>query len=124
VLSKMAERGQIRGAIVDGPLAMDNAIDIEAARAKGIASLVAGHANILIVPNLEAGNMLAKELTFVARAEAAGLVLGAKAPVILTSLADNDRARLASCALAQLYQHYRREGRALGGEPEVAKAPE
>ena len=75
VLSKMAERGQIWGAIVDGPLAMDNAIDIEAARTKGIASLVAGHANILIVPNLEAGNMLAKELTFVARAEAAGLVL-------------------------------------------------
>ncbi len=124
VLSKMAERGQIRGAIVDGPLAMDNAIDIEAARTKGIASLVAGHANILIVPNLEAGNMLAKELTFVARAEAAGLVLGAKAPVIPSSRADNDRARLASCALAQLYQHYRREGRALGGEPAVAKAAE
>ena len=78
VLSKMAERGQIRGAIVDGPLAMDNAIDIEAARTKGIASLVAGRANVLIVPNLESGNMLAKELTFVARAEAAGLVLGAK----------------------------------------------
>ncbi len=115
VLSKMAERGQIRGAIVDGPLAMDNAIDIEAARTKGIASLVAGRANVLIVPNLEAGNMLAKELTFVARAEAAGLVLGAKAPVMLTSRADNDRARLASCALAQLYEYYRREGRAFGG---------
>ncbi len=124
VLSKMAERGQIRGAVVDGPLAMDNAIDMEAARTKGIASLVAGQANVLIVPNLEAGNMLAKELTFVARAEAAGLVLGAKAPVMLTSRADNDRARLASCALAQLYEYYRREGRAFGGEPTVAKAAE
>ncbi len=125
VLSKMAERGQIRGAIVDGPLAMDNAIDVEAARTKGIASLVAGRANVLIVPNLESGNMLAKELTFVARAEAAGLVLGAKVPVMLTSRADNDRARLASCALAQLYQYYRREGRAFGGdEPPVAKAAE
>jgi phosphate butyryltransferase len=125
VLSKMAERGQIRGAVVDGPLAMDNAIDVEAARTKGIASLVAGHANVLIVPNLEAGNMLAKELTFVARAEAAGLVLGAKVPIMLTSRADNDRARLASCALAQLYQYYRRESRAFGGDgPRVAKAAE
>ena len=124
VLSKMAERGQIRGADVDGPLAMDNAIDLEAARTKGIASLVAGRANVLIVPNLEAGNMLAKELTFVARAEAAGLVLGARAPVMLTSRADNDRARLASCALAQLYEYYRREGRAFGAEPTVAKAAE
>ena len=111
VLSKMADRGQIRGAIVDGPLAMDNAIDIEAARTKGIASLVAGHANVLIVPNLESGNMLAKELIFAARAEAAGLVLGARAPIMLTSRADNDRARLASCALAQLYRFYQREGR-------------
>lgn len=115
VLSKMAERGQIRDAVVDGPLAMDNAIDVEAAKTKGIASLVAGRANVLIVPNLEAGNMLAKELTFVARAEAAGLVLGARAPVMLTSRADNDRARLASCALAQLYQYYRRMGRAFSG---------
>ena len=124
VLSKMAERGQIRGAIVDGPLAMDNAIDVEAARTKGIASLVAGYANVLIVPNLEAGNMLAKELSFVARAEAAGLVLGAKAPVILTSRADDDRARLASCALAQLYEYWRREGRAFGDQATVAKAAE
>ena len=124
ILSKMAERGQIKGAIVDGPLAMDNAIDLEAARTKGIASLVAGQANVLIVPNIEAGNMLAKELTFVARAEAAGLVVGAKAPVMLTSRADNDRARLASCALAQLYEYYRREGRAFGGEPAMAKAAE
>jgi phosphate butyryltransferase len=124
VLSKMAERGQIHGAIVDGPLAMDNAIDVEAARTKGIASLVAGHANVLIVPNLEAGNMLAKELSFVAHAEAAGLVLGVKAPVMLTSRADNDRARLASCALAQLYEYWRRKGRAFGDEPTVAKAAE
>ena len=94
---------------------MDNAIDIEAARTKGIVSLVAGRANVLIVPKIEAGNMVAKELTFVARAEAAGLVLGAKAPVIPTSRVDNDRARLASCALAQLYDYYRREGRAVGG---------
>ena len=124
VLSKMAERGQIRGAVVDGPLAMDNAMDVEAARTKGIASLVAGHANVLIVPNLEAGNILVKELSFVARAEAAGLVLGAKAPVMLTSRADNDRARLVSCALAQLYEYWRREGRAFGDEPTVAKAAE
>jgi phosphotransacetylase/acyl dehydratase len=123
ILSKMAERGQIKGAEVDGPLAMDNAIDIEAARTKGIVSLVAGRANVLIVPNIEAGNMLAKELTFVARAEAAGLVLGAQAPVMLTSRADNDRARLASCALAQLYQYYRREGRAFSA-PQPAKAAE
>ncbi|WP_294532133.1 bifunctional enoyl-CoA hydratase/phosphate acetyltransferase, partial [uncultured Rhodoblastus sp.] len=92
ILSKMAERGQITGGMVDGPLAMDNAIDMEAARTKGITSLVAGHANVLIAPNLESGNMLAKELTFVAHAEAAGLVVGALAPVILTSRADNDRA--------------------------------
>jgi phosphate butyryltransferase len=103
---------------------MDNAIDVEAARTKGIASLVAGYANVLIVPNLEAGNMLAKELSFVARAEAAGLVLGAKAPVILTSRADDDRARLASCALAQLYEYLRREGRAFGDQATVAKAAE
>jgi phosphotransacetylase len=111
ILSKMAERGQIRGGIVDGPLAMDNAIDVEAARTKGIASLVAGRADVLIVPNLEAGNMLAKELIFVARAEAAGLVLGAKVPVMLTSRADNERARLASAAVALLYDYWRREGR-------------
>ncbi len=122
ILSKMAERGQIRGGLVDGPLAMDNAIDVEAARTKGIASLVAGHANVLIVPNLEAGNMLAKELTFVARAEAAGLVIGAKVPVMLTSRADNDRARLASCALALLYDFWRREGRSFKGRANAALA--
>ena len=124
VLSKMAERGQITGAIVDGPLAMDNAIDIEAARTKGIASLVAGHANVLIVPNLESGNMLAKELIFAARAEAAGLVLGARVPIMLTSRADNDRARLASCALAQLYRYYQREGRIYEGAAPAIKAAE
>jgi phosphate butyryltransferase len=117
VLSKMADRGQIKGAVVDGPLAMDNAIDLEAAQTKGIGSLVAGRADILIVPNLEAGNMLAKELTFVARAEAAGLVLGASAPVMLTSRADDARARMASCALALLYEHFRREGAPAGARP-------
>ncbi|MEQ8823080.1 MAG: bifunctional enoyl-CoA hydratase/phosphate acetyltransferase [Filomicrobium sp.] len=106
VLSKMAERGQIKGGIVDGPLAMDNAVDVDAARTKGITSLVAGRADVLIVPNLEAGNMLAKELTFVAHAEAGGLVMGAKCPVILTSRADDDRARLASCAVAALYDNW------------------
>jgi phosphate butyryltransferase len=124
ILSKMAERGQIRGGIVDGPLAMDNAIDMEAARTKGITSLVAGRADILIVPNLEAGNMLAKELTFVARANAAGLVVGAAAPVILTSRADDEDSRLASVALAQLYQHWRRTGRPFGVETPVAAAAE
>jgi phosphate butyryltransferase len=104
VLSKMAERGQIKGGTVDGPLAMDNAIDVEAARTKGITSLVAGHADILIVPNLEAGNMLAKELAFVAHAEGAGLALGAAVPIILTSRADGEKARLASCAIAALYR--------------------
>lgn len=113
VLSKMAERGQIRGGIVDGPLAMDNAIDIQAAKSKGITSLVAGHADVLVVPNLEAGNMLAKELTFIAHAEAAGLVAGAKVPVMLTSRADNDRARLCSCVLALLYDHWQKTGEAL-----------
>ncbi len=107
ILSKMAERGQIKGGIVDGPLAMDNAMDVEAARTKGIKSLVAGRADILIVPNLEAGNMLAKELTFVAHAEAGGIVMGAKCPIILTSRADDDRARLASCAIAALYAEKR-----------------
>lgn len=107
VLSKMAERGQFKGAIVDGPLAMDNAIDIEAAKTKGVISLVAGHANILIAPNLEAGNMLAKELSFVAHADAAGLVLGATVPIILTSRADGEKARLASCAIAALYREWK-----------------
>ena len=111
ILSKMAERGQIKGGIVDGPLAMDNAIDIEAARTKGVTSLVAGRAEVLVAPNMEAGNMLAKELTFVAHAECAGLVLGAQVPVILTSRADSDQSRLDSCAVAVLYQHWRTSGR-------------
>ena len=103
ILSKMAERGQIQGGVVDGPLAMDNAIDLEAARTKGITSTVAGHADILVAPNLESGNMLAKELSFLAHAEAGGLVMGAKCPVILNSRADDDKARLASCAVAALF---------------------
>ncbi|PVB60257.1 bifunctional enoyl-CoA hydratase/phosphate acetyltransferase [Labrenzia sp. 011] len=114
VLSKMAERGQITGAIVDGPLAMDNAIDVQAARSKGITSLVAGHAEVLVVPNLESGNMLAKELTFIAHAEAAGLVIGAKVPIMLTSRADDSRARLVSCALALLFKHWQASGTPAG----------
>jgi len=102
-LCKMAERGQITGGLLEGPLAMDNAINEEAARTKGIDSPVAGKADILIVPDLEAGNMLAKQLTFLAGAEAAGLVLGARVPIILTSRADSVRTRRASCAIAQLY---------------------
>ncbi|MFV0358265.1 bifunctional enoyl-CoA hydratase/phosphate acetyltransferase [Tropicimonas sp.] len=104
-LSKMAERGQIKGALVDGPLALDNAVNIQAARTKGIRSLVAGQADILIAPTLESANMLAKELTFIAHAEAGGIVMGAKCPVILTSRADDDQARLVSCAVAALYAH-------------------
>jgi phosphate butyryltransferase len=124
VLSKMAERGQIKGGIVDGPLAMDNAIDLEAARTKGIESVVAGRAEVLIVPNLEAGNMVVKELTFLAHAETAGLVTGARVPIILTSRADNDRARLVSCALASMYDYYLRNGAAYVGEQDLAEAAE
>ncbi|CAM5773318.1 bifunctional enoyl-CoA hydratase/phosphate acetyltransferase [Bosea minatitlanensis] len=110
-LSKMAERGQITGAIVDGPLAFDNAISAAAAQEKGIVSPVAGHADILLVPGIEAGNMLAKQLTFLSGADAAGIVLGARVPIILTSRADNLRARLLSCALALLLADARRAGR-------------
>ncbi len=106
ILSKMADRGQITGGLVDGPLAMDNAIDIGAARTKGIKSPVAGRADILAVPNMESGNMIAKQLTFAAHAEAAGIVIGAKCPIILTSRADDDTARLASCAVAALYANW------------------
>ncbi|HVW67688.1 MAG TPA: bifunctional enoyl-CoA hydratase/phosphate acetyltransferase [Steroidobacteraceae bacterium] len=106
-LCKMADRGQITGAALDGPLALDNAIDAAAAKTKHIRSEVAGDADILVVPSLEAGNMLVKELTFLANAEAAGIVLGAKVPIILTSRADSVRARLASCAVAVLYAHER-----------------
>jgi phosphotransacetylase len=101
-LCKMAERGQIRGGLLDGPLAFDNAISAEAARKKGIVSAVAGHPDILVVPNLEAGNMLAKQMTFAGGADAAGIVLGASVPIILTSRADSVRTRLASCAVAAL----------------------
>lgn len=101
-LCKMAERGQITGALIDGPLALDNAISREAAQAKGIVSPVAGEADILLVPDLEAGNMLAKELTFLANADAAGIVLGARVPIVLTSRADNLRTRVASCAVASV----------------------
>ncbi|MGR9105840.1 MAG: bifunctional enoyl-CoA hydratase/phosphate acetyltransferase [Gammaproteobacteria bacterium] len=102
-LCKMAERGQITGAILDGPLAMDNAISAQAARTKGIESNVAGDADILLAPDLEAGNILAKQLTFLANADAAGVVLGARVPIVLTSRADNVHTRLASCAVAVLY---------------------
>ena len=107
-LCKMADRGQIVGAELDGPLAFDNAISPEAARIKGIRSAVAGQAQILIVPDLEAGNMLAKNLTFLSNADAAGIVLGARVPIILTSRADEVRARMASCAVAALYANYLR----------------
>ena len=106
IIAKMADRGQIKGGIVDGPLAMDNAIDMGAAKDKHIESGVAGQAQVLIVPNLEAGNMLAKQLTFVSHAQPAGLVLGAKVPVMLTSRADNEQARLFSCVLAALYSDW------------------
>jgi len=104
-LCKMADRGQITGAELDGPLAFDNAISLEAARIKGIKSKVAGQAQILVVPDLEAGNMLAKNLTFLSQADAAGIVLGARVPIILTSRADNVRTRMASCAVAVLLRH-------------------
>jgi phosphate acetyltransferase len=101
-LCKMADRGQITGGILDGPLALDNAIDLGAAAIKKIQSPVAGQANVLVVPDLEAGNMLAKSLTFLADADAAGIVLGARVPIILTSRADSTITRLASCAVASL----------------------
>jgi phosphate acetyltransferase len=102
-LCKMAERGQITGAILDGPLAFDNAINRDAAVVKHITSAVAGDADILVVPDLEAGNLLAKELSFLANADAAGIVLGARVPIILTSRADSVRVHMASCAVAALY---------------------
>ena len=112
-LCKMADRGQITGGVLDGPLAFDNAIDPEAAKIKGIVSPVAGRAQILVVPDLEAGNMLAKNLTFLAKADAAGLVLGARVPIILTSRADSVRSRMASCAAAVIYAEARRHSTAL-----------
>lgn len=107
-LCKMADRGQITGGLLDGPLAFDNAIDVEAARIKGIKSEVAGRAQILVVPDLEAGNMLAKNLAYLAKADSAGIVLGARVPIVLTSRADSARARMASCAVAALYADARR----------------
>jgi phosphotransacetylase len=110
-LCKMADRGQITGGVLDGPLAMDNAINLAAAKTKGINSTVAGEADILLAPDLEAGNILAKLLTFLANADAAGLVLGARVPIILTSRADSVRSRMASCAIALLVAHARRGGK-------------
>jgi phosphotransacetylase len=108
-LCKMAERGQIKGGLLDGPLAFDNAVSREAARMKGITSEVAGDADILLAPDLEAGNMMAKQLSFLANADSAGLVLGALVPIILTSRADSLRSRIASCAIAALAAHVRRQ---------------
>ncbi len=104
-LCKMADRGQITGGLLDGPLALDNAISPEAARIKGIDSPVAGQADVLVVPDLEAGNMLAKNLSFLADALAAGIVLGARVPIILTSRADSVQTRMASCAVGAIYAH-------------------
>jgi phosphate acetyltransferase len=112
-LCKMAERGQITGGLLDGPLAFDNAISLEAAAIKGIKSEVAGRAQVLVVPDLEAGNMLAKNLAFLAKADTAGIVLGARVPIILTSRADSVRSRMASCAAAVLYADARRRTAAL-----------
>jgi phosphotransacetylase len=108
-LCKMAERGQIKGGVLDGPLAFDNAISKEAAKTKGIQSAVAGDPDILLAPDLEAGNILAKQLSFLANADSAGLVLGARVPVILTSRADSVRSKIASCAVASLVAHARRQ---------------
>jgi len=115
-LCKMADRGQISGGVLDGPLAFDNAIDPEAARIKGITSEVAGRAQILVVPDLEAGNMLAKNLAYFAKADGAGIVLGARVPVVLTSRADSARARMASCAVATLYAHAQRRHAPIAAE--------
>jgi len=108
-LCKMADRGQIKGGLLDGPLAFDNAISKEAAAIKGIKSEVAGDPDILLAPDLESGNMMAKQLSFLANADSAGLVLGAKVPVILTSRADSLRSRVASCAVAVMAAHMRRQ---------------
>ena len=110
LLSKMAERGQIKGGVVDGPLAMDNAVDIGAARTKGLRGPVAGQADVLVVPGIDAGNMLAKQLAYISHAEAAGVVLGARVPVILNSRSDSAMARLASAAVASIHWNRIREG--------------
>jgi phosphate acetyltransferase/phosphate butyryltransferase len=111
-LCKMADRGQITGGILDGPLAFDSAVSLEAAITKGIISQVAGQADIFVVPDLEAGNMLAKQLEYLAGAEVAGIVLGARVPIILTSRADKPLTRLSSCALALLWVHYQQSAKA------------
>ncbi len=110
-------RGQIQGGVLDGPLAMDNAISLEAAKTKGIDSPVAGQADVLVAPDLEADNILAKQLSFLAKADAAGIVLGAPVPVILTSRADNVRARRASAAVALLHAHALRKKAVAGFKP-------
>ncbi len=114
-LCKMADRGQIEGAVIDGPLAFDTAISKEAALIKGIHSPVAGEADILLVPDLEAGNMLAKQLAYLGRADSAGIVLGARVPIILTSRADSAEGRLASCAVAVAFAHRLRENQQMSG---------
>ena len=108
-LCKMADRGQIKGAVLDGPLAFDNAVSPDAVRIKGIVSPVAGQADILVVPDLESGNMLAKQLEFMGQADSAGIVLGARVPIVLTSRADARDTRVASCAIAVLLAHRRRQ---------------
>ncbi|MGD9671585.1 MAG: bifunctional enoyl-CoA hydratase/phosphate acetyltransferase [Hyphomicrobiaceae bacterium] len=117
-LCKMADRGQIAGAVIDGPLAFDNAVNLKAAEIKHIHSPVAGQADILVVPDLESGNMLAKQLEYLGDAEAAGIVLGARVPIILTSRADSAKSRLASAAVAVLVAHARRKGE--DGKPTIA----
>ncbi len=112
LLSKMAERGQIKGGQVDGPLAMDNAVDIGAARTKGLRGAVAGHAEVLVVPGIDSGNMLAKQLAYISHAEGAGIVMGAKVPVILNSRSDSAMARLASAAVAAIHYHRMAGGKA------------
>ena len=107
-LCKMADRGQITGGILDGPLAFDNAVSLAAARIKGIESPVAGQADILVVPDLESGNMLAKQLEFMGNASSAGIVLGARVPIVLTSRADSRESRIASCAIALMLAHHYR----------------
>jgi len=106
-LCKMVDRGQVTNAIVDGPLAFDNAISKEAAEIKGIETPVAGDVDILLVPDLESGNMLAKQLTYLANGQCSGIVIGARVPIILTSRADDAYARLASCAIASMYAQYK-----------------
>ena len=110
-LCKMADRGQISGGVLDGPLAFDNAISLQAARTKKITSPVAGQADILLVPDLEAGNILAKQLVYLAGAEGAGIVMGTRVPIVLTSRADSIRTRLASTAVLALVAHARRQGK-------------